>query len=387
MIPAAMLPRAAGTGLAMRVTGVECIVLRLPEVRLIADGTQDTLLVRVHTDAGIVGVGEAHTAPWVLKAIIEAPPSHIYAQGLRDLLIGEDPFDRERIWDKLYRYSTVYGRRGAVIHAISALDLALWDLVGKAEGKPVWQLLGERRRSRVPAYASTLMPEDAAEAAEETLRWHAEGFRAVKLGWGSLGQDVARDLAMVAAVRERVGADVDLLIDVGYGMDVESAIRLARGLEALDAFLLEEPLSPDDLDGYARLADAVALPIAAGEKETTRFGFQDLIERGRVDIVQPDLARAGGFTECRRIAGLAAARGVTVLPHCWSTDILVAATLHFVSVLPECPYLEYCVLETPLRRELVREPIRARGGFVEVPEGPGLGVEVNEETVARFRYA
>jgi L-rhamnonate dehydratase len=370
----------------MRITNVECTVLRLPEVRLVADGSQDTLLVRIHTDAGLIGIGEGHTSPWVLKAIIEAPPSHVCAQGLRDLLVGEDPFQVERLWDKLYHHSAVYGRRGAVIHAISALDIALWDLIGKATGQPVWRLLGGGYRREVPAYASTLMPEEARLAADEARRWRDEGFRAVKLGWGALGADVKRDLQVLAGVREAVGPQMDLLVDVGYGVDFATAVALARGLEAIDAYLLEEPLSPDDLDGYARLADAVNLPIASGEKETTRWGFRDLIQRGRVDVIQPDVARAGGFTECRRIAHLAALHNVTVLPHCWSTDVLVAATLHYIAALPRCPYLEYCVVDSPLRRCLVRDPIGVCEGLVRVPDGPGLGVEINEDTVARYRY-
>ncbi len=371
----------------MRVTDVECIMVRLPEVKLIGDGAQDTLLVRVRTDTGLVGIGEGHTSPWVIKAIIEAPPSHIYGQGLRDLLIGEDPLERDRVWDKLYRHSAVYGRRGAAVHAISALDMALWDLAGKAVDKPVSALLGPQFRSEIRAYASTLMPSGADAAAREAVHWRDQGFRAIKLGWGALGQDVGADLRAAESIRNRVGDGMDLLWDVGYGMDVDSAITLARGLEDVGAFLLEEPLSPDDLDGFARLADAVDLPIATGEKETTRFGFRDLIERGHVDVIQPDVARAGGFTECRRIAEHALARGVTVLPHCWSTDVLVAGTLHFIASLPECPYLEYCVLETPLRRRVCREPIRATDGVVRVPDGPGLGVELNEETLATYRYA
>ena len=371
----------------MRIIDVECLVVRLPHVQLIADGNQDALIVKVRTDQGLTGVGEAHTSPTVLKAIIEAPPSHIYAQGLRDLVLGENPLDHKAIWDKMYRYTAVYGRRGAVIHAISAIDLALWDLRGKAAGQPVYRLLGGPYRTEVPAYASTLMPEDPRQAPREAAKWREEGFRAVKLGWGPLGVDVRRDLAVASEVRRAVGPDVNLLLDVGYGMEAQTAIRLAHGLEELNYFLLEEPLSPDDLDGYARLCQAVELPIAAGEKEATRFGFRDLIERGHVDIVQPDLARTGGITEAIRIAEIALMRNVTVLPHCWSTDILVAATLHFIAALPRCPYLEYCVVNSPLRHSLVLDPILADEGRVRVPEGPGLGVELDDEVIAQYRYA
>ncbi|MBM3449739.1 MAG: hypothetical protein FJX78_01895 [Armatimonadetes bacterium] len=371
----------------MRITDVECTIVRQPNVKLIADGTQDTLLVKVKTDAGLVGIGEGHTSPYVLKTIIEAPPSHIYAQGLRDLVIGEDPFEVERLWEKMYRHSMVYGRRGAAIHAISAIDLALWDLIGKATDEPVWKLLGAGYRREVPAYASALMPEDPRVAADEAKGLADAGFRAIKYGWGGLGDDVRQDLKLVSAVRDAVGPGVDLLVDVGYGIDFQSALALARGLEDLGCFLLEEPMSPDDLEGYAKLADAVDIRIATGEKEQTRWGFRDLMERGRVDVIQPDLARAGGFTECRRIAAMAAMRNVMVMPHCWSTDVLVAATLHFIAAQPTCPYLEYCVLESPLRQQIIRQPIRAKDGVVRVPEGPGLGIEYNEETIAKYRYS
>jgi L-rhamnonate dehydratase len=371
----------------LRIVDVECTMIRLPEVRLVGDGTQDTLIVKVHTDEGITGIGEAHTSPWVAKAVIEAPVSHITARGLREIVIGEDPLNIAPLWDRMYSLSAVYGRRGVVIHAISAIDMALWDILGKVTGMPVYRLLGGAYRTEIEPYASMLDMDSQDQTISEVRRLVDEGFRAVKLGWGNLGKDTRSDLKFIASVRKAAGPETALMIDIGTGMELSRAIPLAKGLADSGVYFLEEPLSPDDLDGYARLCEVSPVPIATGEKENTRFGFRDLMERGRLPIVQPDVARVGGLTEARRIAEMASLRGVTVIPHCWSTDILVAATLHFIASLKSCPYLEFCVLDNPIRREVAASPIRVQGGVVKVPQSPGLGIELNEETLRRLKYA
>lgn len=320
----------------MRITDIEAIPLRLPTVLPIGDGTQDSLVVKVHTDEGIVGIGECHTSPYVQKQIIDAPMSHVAAIGLREVLVGEDPTNIEYLWQKMYHKSIVFGRRGAAMHAISAIDIALWDILGKALGQPVYKLLGGRFRTEVPAYASDLMPDDPDETVERALQQKAAGFRAAKFGWGALGKSVKEDLRQVGQLRQALGDDFDIMIDMGLQVDFSHALTLGRGLQELGVYFLEEPLSPDDLDGYRRLSDALDMRVACGEKEQTRWGFRDLMERGGVDVIQPDVARAGGLTECRRIATLAGVAGRMVIPHCWSTDILVAATLHFIATLPEC---------------------------------------------------
>jgi L-alanine-DL-glutamate epimerase-like enolase superfamily enzyme len=374
----------------VRITEVEAIVLRQPALDTErADGSQDNLVVRIHTDAGITGVAEVDSSPEVVKAAIEAPSSHAVAIGLREALLGEDPLDVERLWRKMYRQAIYYARRGAGMHAISGLDIALWDIKGKALGRPVCQLLGEPARDRVRAYASTLMPESPAAVRAHVGELVEAGFTAVKLGWGPLGRDAARDVALVRAARAAAGDQVDLIIDagLGYGADVDTAVRVARECEQLGVFCLEEPFEPDELDAYARLADAVLLPISTGEQLSTVAEFRELIERGRVDIIQPDVTRCGGLTEALRIARLAQARRVRLIPHAWKSGIIKAASLHLLAVLPEAPFLEYAVAGTPLNTGLTRQRFPLRDGHVAVPAEPGLGVELDPDVLDRHRVA
>jgi L-rhamnonate dehydratase len=371
----------------VKITDIESTVLRLPEVKCIGDGAQSILLIRVHTDAGITGIGEAHSNPTISKAIIEAPLCSVSSCGLRELLIGENPLDIAHLTDKMQLATQTYGRRGAFMHALSGIDIALWDILGKATGQPVFRLLGGARRDRLPIYASDLMPDTTAETAELARRHKAAGYRAMKLGWGSLGRSYREDLARVEAVRAAVGDAMDLMVDVGTPMQFDDALHLARGLADSGVYFLEEPLAPDDLEGFRRLVAASPTPIATGEKLTARPEYMDLMERGGLRIIQPDVARVGGISEASRIATLAETRSVRMIPHCWSTDILVAATLHVIATVRDCPYLEYNVTANPLRRELLTHPIRPRDGIVTVPTGPGLGIEINEDTVQRYRVA
>ena len=372
----------------MKITEVEAIVLRQPDVNeAIADGSQDDLVVRVHTDAGIVGIGEVDSAPEVVKAVIEAPASHAIASGLRHVLIGEDPLDVERLWQAMYRAAIYYGRRGVALHAISGIDIALWDIKGKALGKPVSELIGPARRGRVRAYASTLMPNTEDEVARKVSGLiERYGFTAVKLGWGPIGQDPSHDVRLARAARKAAGDQVDVLIDagLGYGADVEAATRVAREFEQLGIFWLEEPFMPDELEAYAALADGVDIRVAAGEEDTTLRGFRELIEWGHVDVVQPDVTRCGGITEILRIAELARERGKGCVPHSWKSGIIKAASLHVNAVLPDAWFQEYCVAETPLNLSLTHQTFPLKDGFVDVPTEPGLGVELDPEVLARL---
>ncbi len=367
----------------MRITEITTVVLRLPEVRAIGDGTQDVLLILVHTDAGSIGVGEMHTAPTVGEAIVHAPVSHIRSQGLAQVLIGEDPSDIDACWQRMADASEVYGRRGAALHAISGVDLALWDLRGKAEGRPVAELLGGARHDVLETYASVLMPETVEDAVALAGSCADEGFAAVKYGWGGLAGGLEQARRLVGAVRA-TAPDTDIMIDIGAGLRLEEALALARALEPFGITFLEEPLHPDDLDGFAQLTSQSPIPIATGEKETSLAGFRTLIEHGRPDIVQPDLARAGGFTEVERIWELATERGVRLVPHCWSTDILVAATVQFLASRPDATRLEFCLEDNPLRRQLNPDPVWPVDGTVSVPTAPGLGVRLDPDIVERF---
>jgi len=330
----------------MRITKVEAILLRPkgPIDTAIGDGSQDGVLVRVHTDEGITGLGEIDSSPSVAKAIIDAPPSHKICSGLAALLVGENPLEIGRLWQKMYKGSLYFGRRGAAIHAISGVEIALWDIAGKAAGKPIHALLGGARRQRVKAYASTLMPETPAEAARVIETQMKAGFQAVKLGWGPLGRSAALDNALVTAARKAGGNDLDLMIDIGKGwQSVRDGIDRARRMEEHQLYWIEEPFWPDDYAKYAALAAAVRTPIAGGEEETTLADFERLVEKGNVEILQPDVPRAGGIGECLRIADYARRKGRRCVLHAWSTGIIKAATLHVLAAMEEVEYMEYCV--------------------------------------------
>lgn len=365
------------------ITDVEAIYLRMPSIKERTDSSQDALVVRITTDAGIVGYGEVDSSPLITKAVIEAPRSHTISQGLRTLLIGENPLDTTRLWDKM-RESTLYiGRAGAVIHAMAGIDLALWDIKGKYLGQPVSQLLGGARVDRMRAYASNMFeftPEATAQRAAEALDG---GFTAVKFGWEPLGDDPAFDVKLVSAIRNAVGEDVDVMIDAGLAWDAKTAIKRCELFEPYSLYWLEEPLHPDDLRGYARLSSAVDTRIAAGEEECTTDGFLRLMDDGRVDVIQIDVTRVG-LTQAIRIAALAQDRGLKVANHNFTTDINTAASLHFLAAVPNSLILEYCVEDNPMRKQLVRNPVQFAEGHALVPTEPGLGVDVDLDAVAEF---
>lgn len=269
------------------------------------------------------------------------------------------------------------------IPPISGIDIALWDLRGKALGRPIHELWGGARRTAIRAYASYLF----GDTSDETYRLAGEarklGLTAVKFGWGPFGQDAAVDRDHVAAARSAIGSDCELMVDAGCKWDVETALARAKLLEPFDLRWLEEPLSQDDLKGYARLCPQSPVPIAAGEGETTRWGFEDLIERG-VHVLQPDVAICGGLTVCREVSRMCRAAGRRVVPHCFSTPVNLAASLHWMAAT-QGDLLEYCLRPSPLVRQLVRDPPRLVDGHVEVPRGPGLGIELDEAVIEKFR--
>jgi L-alanine-DL-glutamate epimerase-like enolase superfamily enzyme len=373
----------------LKITDVEAIVLRQPTVdETIADGSQDDLVIVVRTDEGVTGIGEVDSQPDIARAVVEAPTSHAVAASLRDLLIGENPLDVERLWNKMYRGTIYYGRRGVAIHAISGVDIALWDIKGKVEGRPICELLGEVRTKRVRAYASRLMPDTEAEVRDAVAELREQSFTAIKLGWGPLGKDPEHDVRLARAAKEVAGDGVDILIDAGLGYvaDAKKAIGVSRQLEELGVFWLEEPFEPDEYEAYAELADTIDLPVAAGEQDVTRWGFRELIDRCHVDIIQPDVTRVGGISEMLKIAQIADDRGLKTVPHAWKSGIIKAASLHVNAVLSEALFQEYCVAQTPIAQDLVVQklPIEA-DGYVAVPSEPGLGVELDWDVVERLR--
>ncbi len=371
----------------MKITEVEAIILRQPVVdAAIADGSQDDLIVRVHTDEGIIGIGEVDSAPEVVKAVYDAPNSHYIATGLRHVLIGHDPLDIEGAWRRMYMGSVYYGRRGVAMHAMSGIDIALWDIKGKALGKPVAELLGSKKRDRVRPYASLLMPDTEREVAAQVERLSAMSFPAIKFGWGPIGKDEEHDVRLARAAKRAAGDAVEILIDAGfgYGADADRAIRVARKFEEIGIYWLEEPFEPDEFEAYAKLADSVEIRVAAGEEEATRWGFRELSERGHVDVVQPDVTRCGGLSEALKIARAAEAQGLACVPHAWKSGVIKAASLHLNAVLETAYFQEYCVAETPINLELTRERMPIRDGWVAVPDTPGLGVELNPDILNRY---
>jgi L-alanine-DL-glutamate epimerase-like enolase superfamily enzyme len=373
----------------MKITRVESIGLSTRSERNVADGTQDALLILVHTDAGLTGIGEADTSPQVGRAVLEAPVSGDKCQGLAAQLLGEDPFDTERLWQKCFYRSYKHGRMGAALNVMSGLDMALWDLIGKAVERPLYQLLGGAVRKEVPAYASVLFPEDPKaleDVRHKAQRALSEGFTGIKYGWGGFGYDAHDDYALVEAAREVLDPDVALMIDVGMRWDAQTAIERIHRLREFHPYWFEEPCFADEYETYAAIAEAAPWTrIVGGEQEYTRWGFRRLMEQGKVKGIQPDLARSGGITETRKIAAIAQERGVPVFLHGWSTNVLLAANLHFIAATPNCQWLEYCVGESPLRWDLTHERFPVENGQVRVPEGPGLGVTLDWAAIERHR--
>ncbi len=367
----------------MKITRVEALYLRLPDVNARADGTQDTLIVRVHTDAGLVGLGEVDSSPLVAKAVIEAPLSHATARGLADCVVGEDPLDIDRLWRRMYEGVIFFGRGGAAQQAISGVDMALWDIAGKAYGQPVYKLLGGGFKHHLRAYSSILFGDSAAETYDIARRQVDAGFTGAKFGWGPIGQSEAGDLAQIREARRGLGDQVELMIDAGLAYDTPTAMRRAEQFAEYRPFWFEEPLHPDNYEGYARLAAATPLRLAAGEEEVTLAGFEKLLACG-LAVLQPDVARVGGLTVARQIGQLAARHHRLVVNHSYKTGVSVAASLHFLAALPNTEWLEYCVEQSPLRQTLTRQNFPVRAGLVAVPEEPGLGVDLDEAVVEKY---
>jgi L-alanine-DL-glutamate epimerase-like enolase superfamily enzyme len=382
------MPGASPLDSDLKIKAVEAIYLRLPQVKEQCDSGQDALIVKVTTDSGIVGYGEVDSAPVAAKAAIEGPFSHTATTGLGHVLIGEDPFRTEYLWHKMYRANIYGGRRGIAIHAMSGIDLALWDIKGKALGMPVWKLLGGGFTKSLRPYASSLFGATPAETGDRARRFADQGFTAVKFGWDPMGKDAKTDVALVREARKGLGPDRDLMIDAGLVYDAKTAIQRARAFEEFDPFWFEEPLLPDDYLGYAKLSAATSLRIAAGEEESERRSFLQLMDEGKIDVVQVDLTRCGGFTEAMKIASLAADRGLPVVNHGFTTYLNVAAALHFLASVPNTlGLLEFVVEEGTTLRHAISEPIRAVDGRVAVPDAPGLGLQMNEEGMQKFRVA
>jgi L-rhamnonate dehydratase len=363
----------------MKITQVICQILRIKNVEAKTASSQDSVLVRVRTDTGLEGIGEADASPEVVKAIIDAPFSHNIACGLREILVGQNPLETQRLWQSMLRRTMYFGRTSVTITAMSAVDMALWDLKGKHFGEPIHRLLGGKQHDRIKAYASILFGRDGRETADIGRRWREAGYRAVKFGWEPMGPSEAVDIDLVRGAREGVG-DGTVLIDAGCVWDARTALRRAHAFHQFGIEWLEEPLRPDDYDGYAWLRDRSPVPIASGEEECGREAFRPLIERRALDVYQVDLAR-NGFTDAAYIRDRVEEIGARLCNHCYTSPVTVAAGLHWLSTCRDAFIYEDCVEDSPLRHELTIEKVQAEDGWISVPDRPGLGVTLDEDFV------
>jgi L-alanine-DL-glutamate epimerase-like enolase superfamily enzyme len=341
------------------------------------------VFIQLHTDEGLSGWGAAFSSrPQCVGAL----------EWLKKFVVNENPLEVERVTEKLHQITYWFGRGGAMTHAISGINIALWDLAGRALGQPVSVLLGGRYHESVPVYASVLF--DPVETLSERISDLRErGFRAIKVGWEPFGQQsVTEDENLVRTAREAAGEDATLLVDAGgsypyWPLRLKDALERARMLSNYGVYWFEEPLEPDDLEGYVRLTDASPVKIAHGEVLTRRQSFIPYFGRRAMDIAQPDVTKVGGLSEMRRIAWMAEAHGIEVVPHGWNTAVGVAADAHFVSSLHTRSFVEFNV-GNPLVEELIQPPLKLdRDGCLPVPTGPGLGVEPDRDRLENFRQS
>ena len=348
--------------------------------------TRTVMVVEIATDVGLIGWGECYGPATINAAVVE---------NISTLLIGQDPMRGEWIWREVYSRYRDHGQKGSIIQGLSGIDIALWDLRGKFLGQPIHRLMGGPLRSEVQAYATGLYRRDGGRPdvylAEEAAEYASEGFGAVKL---KVGFGVAEDARITKAVRDAIGPDVGLLVDANHAYDAVSAIQLGRKIEGCDIGWFEEPVPPEDVAGHRQVREALTIPIASGECEFTRFGFRDLITNRAVDIVQPDTCSAGGLSECKKIADFAEAYNLRYAPHVWGSGIALAAALQLLAVIPSFtpqslnpvePMLEFDRSEHPIRQALLLAPIEHRNGIVRIPDGPGLGIEIDRNVLERFR--
>ena len=388
----------------MRITEVEPILLRGQQQYRATAGSDEAsdsgdwqLLVRVATDEGPIGWADVETlAPAAVAIIAGQGMSVMGFRTLGELLIGEDPREVERLWDKLYIGSAYYGRRGIAMQCISAIDNCLWSIRAQAAGVSLARLLGARRRDRVLAYASTLFRETPEAMAEAALGYVARGFRAVKFGWGVFGEDPGRDRELVAAAREALGPDRHLLVDPGWYpvgwkqpgpmRSRREAIALCEWLADYDVGWVEDFIHPERFDEYAYVRAVSPVPVAAGEQVATVWDFERFIGQGCVDVVQPDLSRCGGVTVAKKIAEMAEEAGIDLVPHSWLTHLLTGYSLQLIATLPRARFVEFNVSQSVLTRGIARASFDlASDGTVPIPDTPGIGAEVDTDFITAHR--
>jgi D-galactarolactone cycloisomerase len=342
-------------------------------------------LVEIECDDGTVGWGECLGPSTANAAVVEA---------MAPLLRGRDPLEIEPIWLELYNQFRDQGQRGLTITALSGIDIALWDIAGKHFGVPVHVLLGGAFRKRIPAYATggfrPVGRDRRGALQEECAGYISEGFKATKI---KIGFGVEEDLEVIAAVRAAIGPEARLMIDANHGYDAVEAIELGRRAAEYGIDWFEEPVTPELLDAYCDIRARQPLPLAAGETWHGRWAFAEAISRRAVDILQPDVCGCGGFTEMKKIISMAEVAGLRLVPHVWGTAVVLAASLHVHAVLPPSPprharyqpHLEFDRTHNPYRQAIITRPIEHEAGMVAVPEGPGLGIEIDRAAIEKYR--
>lgn len=351
-------------------------------------------IIEVLTDEGIRGFGEAYGGGQVAfanKTIIE--------RVIRPMILGEDPLDREKIWHKVYNLLRDHGQKGMPIQALSGVDIALWDVVGRYLNQPLYKLLGGAFRQSIPVYGYGMMfqriPELEKSFARESARIVQAGYKAIKM---KIGLGPRRDMQLVRAVREAIGPDILLMVDANHAYTAREAIPLGRELEHLGVFWFEEPVAPEDHQGYRDVCNALDMAVAGGEAEFTRWGFRDLIANRCVDVLQPETCNLGGITEYLKILALAHTYFLPVVNHVWGSAVAVATNLHLLAAMPDLPgaaepvqpMLEYDTTPNRFREELLVKPlaipeqVKRNDGWVSLPPGPGLGIEIDFDFMRRF---
>jgi L-rhamnonate dehydratase len=368
----------------VKITDVIAVQLRLGEVQNVFDGTQDVLIVQVSSDEGLTGFGEVVSSSCVARAAIEAPRSGAGRHGLREIVRGLDPRKTEEVWRAMYEGTAWYGRRGVVMHAMAGIDVALWDLKAQAAGLPLHRLLSAEATRNIRAYASVLWGDTIEQTMQLASHFRQAGFRAVKFGFGPIGTSLEQDLGMVGAARRALGPKIDLFVDVGRRWDADTAIRLAVAFQPFDVGWIEEPLHPDDLDGYRRVAAASPIPIAGGETEETVAQFRSFLDAG-LRVIQPDLGRVG-LTQALQISALARKYQARCVPHCFGSGINTTASIHWMCATGG-DLVEYPMRTNALCRDLMLGVPAVVDGYVCPTDAPGLEVHLTPEIVERYRYA
>lgn len=346
--------------------------------------TRTICLVKVTAEDGSYGWGEGYGPAHLVKAGIEF---------FKPFITGMNALEHETVWQTMYRRSLDYARRGVILAALSAIDIALWDIKGKHYKMPVSSLLGGRKREKIKPYATglyfTQCQNQKQELVDEAIDYRQQGFKGLKM---KVGLGISRDVEYITAIRQAIGEDMELMIDSNHAYSLKEATLLARKIEHLDIAWFEEPVSPEHYNCYKQLRDKTHIPIAGGECEYLRYGFLQLFQNQSVDIAQPDIAAAGGLTEVKKIAAMANTFGVEVVPHSWGTGIALHAAMHLIAnldVIPgrmfdSTPWMELDRTENELRDVLIEPLIVPENGYLQVPERPGLGVDVNSDALAKY---